>query len=384
MIRLYFLTTEEKRWVLKGLLPRARANAVTDELRGWNWPYPPLAPSSEVPLAVYEVAGRYCATGRDLYLRRVAHVKAQPNDEMAAGSFYHAVVTAAMVEAKRLIYTLGPGGSSEAVAKIRGLADDGNGFWDRLTGSPAGAPESASTSGPPGGSRRRPTPEVLTNGRRLASFEGSRLASRLEEALASQPHSGEDSLAATVVPVITEQRLNGTFLGLSPHLSTDALYVGESMIVDLKFGRPEEFHRLTTTGYALVQESLSEHPIDLGCIVYCEFKGGKLAITRDIHIISDELRQWFIEERDQKATMVRDQWDPGVGVGVGCRNNCPFRAQCKEDVPPLEKQKPAEAGDANGTVEGRGTSHAESKGADVKEKASTRSRRVRKNTSVVA
>ncbi|MDK2821333.1 MAG: CRISPR-associated protein Csa1 [Clostridia bacterium] len=98
---------------------------------------------------------------------------------------------------------------------------------------------------------------------------------------------GEDSLAALAVPVILEQKLEGLFLGLSSNLSADAFTFSEPMVLDLKFGEVKDLHRLTTTGYALVMETLYEFSINLGCIVYGEFKNGRLVIKKDIHIIDD-------------------------------------------------------------------------------------------------
>lgn len=43
---------------------------------------------------------------------------------------------------------------------------------------------------------------------------------------------------------------------LSSNLSADAFTFSEPMILDLKFGRPQKFHRLSTTGYALVMEAV--------------------------------------------------------------------------------------------------------------------------------
>jgi len=40
-----------------------------------------------------------------------------------------------------------------------------------------------------------------------------------------------------------------------------------------------------------------------------------------IHIIDDELRQWFIEERDEKMRMIYEEIDPGLGE---CYNYCPI------------------------------------------------------------
>ncbi|MBP1449167.1 MAG: CRISPR-associated protein Cas4, partial [Thermoproteus sp.] len=42
---------------------------VPEELRGWRWDSPPVAPPPlGVRLSVSDVVNRYCPTGRDLYL----------------------------------------------------------------------------------------------------------------------------------------------------------------------------------------------------------------------------------------------------------------------------------------------------------------------------
>ena len=99
------------------------------------------------------------------------------------------------------------------------------------------------------------------------------MAARIQEILVKQPHIQEDSLATLAIPVVVEQKLDGTFFGLSASLSADAFTFSEPMVLDLKFGEPKKFHRLSTTGYALVMEAIHEYPINLGCIVYAEFKG---------------------------------------------------------------------------------------------------------------
>jgi CRISPR-associated protein Cas4 len=91
-------------------------------------------------------------------------------------------------------------------------------------------------------------------------------------------------------------------------------------------GEPQKFHRLTTTGYALVMEALHEYPVNLGCLVYVEFKGDRMVVKKDIHIIDDELRQWFIEERDAKMRMIYEEIDPGLG---NCSQNCPYTLNCR-------------------------------------------------------
>ncbi|MGB9846602.1 MAG: type I-A CRISPR-associated protein Cas4/Csa1, partial [Desulfotomaculales bacterium] len=168
---------------------------------------------------------------------------------------------------------------------------------------------------------------LLQNVRVLTDFEKARLAARIQEILVRQPHVGEDSLVSLAIPVVLEKKLDGTFLGLSPNLSTDAVTFPEPVIVDLKFGRPQPFHRLTTTGYALVMEALFEFPVNLGCLVYAEFREDRLLIKRDLHIISDELRQQFCEARDEKARLVAEEIDPGVPES--CPPGCPYGSVCR-------------------------------------------------------
>jgi CRISPR-associated protein Csa1 len=107
-------------------------------------------------------------------------------------------------------------------------------------------------------------------------------------------------------------KLDGRFLGLSEHLAADAISFPDVAVLDLKFGPRETFHRLTTTGYALVLESLFDRPVDVGCVVYSRFMNGRIIVERDFHLIGDELRQMFVEERDEKARLVTEELDPGL------------------------------------------------------------------------
>ena len=149
---------------------------------------------------------------------------------------------------------------------------------------------------------------------------------RLDAVLARQPYLGPDALVALTLPITIEQRLDGRFLGLSSHLSTDAFNMAEPMMVDLKFGRRESFHRLTTAGYAMVMESLTESPINVGCVVHAWFKDGQLRFERDFHLISDELRQWFVEARDELARLIDEEIDPGLADE--CYETCPYWKVC--------------------------------------------------------
>ncbi|MEW6171534.1 MAG: type I-A CRISPR-associated protein Cas4/Csa1 [Bacillota bacterium] len=304
---MYFLTDEEKKHLLRYHLPRARERGIAEELRGWNWHQPPLEPVyKDTVLALYEVANAYCPTGRDVYLRRVLKEKGQPNVAMIRGSIFHTVVASVIVAAKRAIY-------GEGVADYRAICERiqshpailDNAWADQLSDEDFRSTASMA--------------EVLAN------FEKTRVLARIQEILTKQPYIGEDSLVSLAIPVVVEQKLDGSFLGLSSNLSTDAFVFWEPMVLDMKFDRERSFHRLCTTGYALVMEALYEFPVNLGCIVYGEFRGDRLIVKKDIHIISDELRQWFIETRDDKARLVAEEIDPGTGE---CYETCPYYQVC--------------------------------------------------------
>lgn len=302
---MYFLSDEERRLLLRRLLPQARHTAVAEELRGWNWHQPPLAPIYEARLGVYEVAGQYCASGRDVYLRRVRAIQRPPNQAMREGICLHRVLVSIIVAAKRLIYTCAVPDLTSAVENLS---------------LPQPVADAEGALGPQDAAQTEQRMHTLWR------FEQRRILARIEEALARQPSLGPDALAALALPVLVEQRLDGVFLGLSSHLSADAFTLAEAMVLDVKFGRPQPFHRLSTTGYALVMESLYEYPINLGCTVYARFVDDRVVIERDFHVLSDELRTWFVEARDERARLVEEEVDPGLAAQ--CDASCPYTDVC--------------------------------------------------------
>ena len=301
---MYFASAEEQRWVQRGLLPEARRQPVADDLRGWNWDRPPLKPIYDRPLGVFEIAGKYCPTGRDVYLRRVENVQAAPNLGIREGRRLHQVLADILTEAKRLVYIHGPASVPFLEALATGTVvhqDDDSPLTtaqDQLSGK----------------------------ARAFRAFEIRRIVERVEAVLAHQPYIQADALAMLALPVSVEVKLDGRFIGLSEHLAADAITVPDVAVLDLKFGPKEPFHRLTTAGYALVLESLFERPVDVGCVVYARFMNGRVVIERDFHLIGDELRQMFVEERDEKARMVAEEMDPGLPAA--CPQTCPYLRTC--------------------------------------------------------
>lgn len=325
---MYFLTEEEQKYLTKGLLPKSRALDVAPEQRGWAWAEPPMEAPYEAPLPIYQVAGKYCPSGRDVWLSRAHGVRGEPNVAMVGGGLYHKVICVVLTEAKRLIYQHGPDGAS---AVAGGLAQ----FPEELLQALPAAEEAEARD------------LMASRARLIWRFEAARVVARLEDALSRHRYIGADALAHLTVPLVLEQLLDGRFLGLSRHLNTDALMFSEPMVLDVKFGPREDFHRLTTTGYALVWEALWEVPVNIGCTVYARFVGGgdrgaggeaqdgsivsgeRLLIDRDFYLIDDTLRQAFLEERDEKMRLVAEDIDPGLPER--CPEDCPYHATCHGD-----------------------------------------------------
>ena len=302
---MYFLTEEESRWLLRHLIPRAREEGVAGELRGWNWHDGPLEPPYDVRLTVSEVAGKYCPNGRDLFLKRVERMESPPSAAMLIGTACHSSVAQLIEEAKRLIYLKGP-------ADLEGIGSGLREFHPQIA-LPEDLPESQAAL-------------VRDRVQKICDFEVPRITTRISEALAKQPYSGRDSLVAQALPVVCEQKLDGRFLGLSSLLSCDSAFLGGAVIYDVKFGQKRDFHRLGVTAYGMVMESLWEFPVDVGCIVYVDLRGSVPVITRDLFLIDDELRQWFIDERDDKMKLLYEERDPGVAEN--CPEYCGYYGLC--------------------------------------------------------
>jgi len=305
---MYFLNEEEKRLLLRRILPMARQKDIAPELRGWNWDKPPLSPIYDsVKLGVADIANNYCPTNRDLYLRRVMGTKTPANRPMLEGGLLHDMLCRMIIAIKKVIYLYG-------VSCLKHLDTlDRNEFFEIINRA-NGVLSSEDIAA------------IKAKMEIIWEYELHSIYNRMQNVLASQPYIGPDALVALALPVTVEQKLNGSFLGLSPHLSADAFVFSEPMVVDIKFGKKQKFHHLTVTGYALVMESLYEYPINAGCIVYPSFAEGRLTIERDFCFIDDELRQWFTEERDERMRMVHEEIDPGLAQQ--CPEYCSLWREC--------------------------------------------------------
>lgn len=301
---MFFLDEDESRYIIRGLAPQARREGVAEELRGWRWDGAPLAPLYEAALDVAEVADQTCATGRDVYLRHVLGAEVGRAGERLLERALQGAACALVIRAKALVYEHGP----LAAEAVRALPAPP---IEALVDADGEATESVGAAV-----------------QLLWGFERRRVAARIEAALARQPCISADALAAAALPVTVGRRLDGRYLGLAAQIAVDAVGFPEPVAFSVRVGERATWHRLAPTGHALLLEGLHEAPVNLGAIVYLGFADGQIAIARDLFVIDDELRQTFIDTRDERARLVEEEIDPGLPVA--CPDRCPLFARCHE------------------------------------------------------
>jgi len=286
---LYFLSDIEHKYLIHQLLPTAREVGVSKELRGWSWYQPPLKPYHDnVKLPMYAVSSKYCPTDRDVYLRSVEKASPTPGAKVALGKILHGVV------------------SDSLRGFLQRRSMDFEAWWQTIRWSEI--PEKPEN--------------VREPSRKVWEFMSKMCEARLAEVSSRQPYASEQDLMASAVPLLIEHKISGELLGLSGILSLDCYDYLRAIMFDLKIAsRPQDWHRLSPVGYALVFESVHEVPVDVCCIVYLNIEKDKIIVRKDLFFANDELRQWWIEERDKKLEVVAERKDPGK----------PERSQCEED-----------------------------------------------------
>lgn len=276
----YHLSEIENKRLLNELRPLSRRVGVTEELRGWNWEKSPLKPYHNISLPMYLICGDYCPNSRDIYLNRIEGKKGEWNHPLSLGKVIHDTVNEAYNRARAMEF--------DADFQEWYLKQD---YENWMNGNFQLIRRYAEMT----------WSYVLTNAR-----------SRLQSMLSSQPYSTEEDALSTAIPFLIEHKISGELLGCSGILSVDCYDYMRSIIFDLKTGvKRQENYRIYPTGYALVFESVYEVPVDIGCTVYLRFKNDRLLIERDIFHINDNLRSWWIENRDKKSEMVYEEIDPG-------------------------------------------------------------------------
>jgi len=261
------------------------SDPIEEELRGWNYHMPPIKPRRYFSLSMSDVAYKYCLTKRDVYLRKVLKVQGEQKPALALGQAVHDVI-------KHV---------SDDLTK---LSASGLKPWDAL--------------------------EVLFMKSRKVAREvcPQQFIKYCEEVYKAYALDilSDTSDSTSFLPVISEFKVDGSPLGLSPRLSVDAI-VQLSFVVEFKVGSIQEFHKLALAGYALALESALELPIDFGALIYVNGINSSPEFKLEVSYISPDLRKEFLDARDEIIDMLSQEKDPGMPVT--CSPSCPFLSYCR-------------------------------------------------------
>ena len=294
---------------LSRAIRRTPFEGVSEELRGWNYTEPPVAPTYSVKLGVSDIISGYCDTGRNVYVKYVLHARQRPNPILERGYIVHAVHEYAVASAKHIILGLDRISGDAFLNTFRSEIDEVKSSILSRTG--AYGVEEASW---------------LIEA--LWWKAGLIYSAQLERALSRSRHLSRETLAALVTPEFAEFPVDGTLVGLTPTLRVDSL-LPMGLIVEIKSRPFKDEYLLALAGYALAFESHYEMPVDFGVMmqVQVDDKRRDIKFYRRIVPISDDLRSGFLERRDALAAAVAVGEDPGAPEA--CNLACPYLHVCQ-------------------------------------------------------
>ena len=293
--KMYFLSSLDQKKLFDKVLRAAREVGVSEDLRGWNWNRPPLRPVYEEKIPMYSVCSKYCPTSRDVFLNKVKGITGKTNEPVILGTAIHKTVSTVI--------------SSFLDGSIPSFDDW---YAETLRSKNVSCAIDA----------------VKEKAKTVWNYVLKNCEIQYTNRLSEQPYASRRDALATSVPFLVEHKVSGELLGLSGLLSIDCYDYLRGIVFDLKVAHEyKDWYRLAPTGYARVLESVYEVPIDAGCIVYLWFQGNELRASKDMFFINDDLRSWWLEERDQKLSIVAQKMDPGIPPK--CYEDCIYREACR-------------------------------------------------------
>src|SRR5579875_598029 len=183
---------------------------ISDDLRGWSWNKDSrVKPLSELKLPVSEVTHRYCPTYRDIYLKRILHIKAPPTLKTIRGIAYHEVFHEANLKVKQFIYASKIISGGELLNEYMPKLDD---YVSEIINR----------------SEKR-TVKLKDEERGILKRECYVLyrylliqaAARIDSTLSKFKYANQESIASEVVPALSERKVDGSLVGFSKELSVD-------------------------------------------------------------------------------------------------------------------------------------------------------------------
>lgn len=279
---MYYLSDDERKEAER----LARSLDIDEEFRGWSYSEGPLRPPYDIKIPLYIIASDMQFRSKEEYESIIRINRTNPRKELVLGMLLHKTIYLVVKEAKEFVYSHEYVSGNELYdylidvrkQNIRGMVDSLEGLA-RVYGN-----------------------QFLHYLNRLWYFEALQISASIDR-VNSHDRYDPDMLIAKAIPFTLEYKADGSKIGLSDKLSIDAF--GNLVIFELKTGKIKDYHKLAIAGYALALESILEHPINVGCLVYVSFDQDMVPrIRRYVFPIEESLRRWFIEERDQKMEIL--------------------------------------------------------------------------------
>lgn len=237
---------------------------------------------------------------------------------MVRGTLYHGTLEAVVTSAKKLVYN----GITPDLNFGRALDDQASTVINELIADERNSIERAGV-GP------EELEQVRRNMLKLWHSEACQISAAITSILSSAPSINADSLVAHAIPLTIEHRTDGSRIGLSRGLSIDAFQALRPMIMEMKTGKEQEFHRLTLAGYALAFESAFGRAVNFGMLAYVRFLEDRPVpyVMRRVCPIDDRLRLQFLQMRDRKLEIIGQPLDPGLPRR--CPSACSYFEICR-------------------------------------------------------
>ncbi|AWR98103.1 type I-A CRISPR-associated protein Cas4/Csa1 [Acidianus sulfidivorans JP7] len=263
------------------------SDPIEEELRGWSYHMPPIKPRRYLGLSMSDVAYRYCETKRDVYLRKVLKVQGEQKTPLLLGQAIHEIVRSVSNEIVKLL-------------------SSGYKPWNVID-------------------------ILFRNNKIVRNICPQQFIKYCEEVYKAYSLDllSDFSDSTSFIPVISEFKVDGSPLGLSSKLSVDAI-MQLSLVVEMKVGYSQEFHKLALAGYGMALESALELPIDFGALIYVNGinNNNSPEFKVEVFYISPDIRKEFLDARDEIIDMLSQEKDPGMPSS--CSPSCPFLNYCNK------------------------------------------------------
>ncbi|PSN82483.1 type I-A CRISPR-associated protein Cas4/Csa1 [Candidatus Marsarchaeota G1 archaeon OSP_D] len=309
-LSVYYSLEQVNEWVR---VANTKSVQVSDEMRGWRWHDYPLQPAYSAQLGVSDITNGLCDSFRYVYLKYVERIRQKDNEELQKGSLLHEMHSKANEAAKRNILKI---------------------HWERGKLTPESFHESFVQDKQKVVEQAKskytliPQEELERAVNTLWTRAAINYGAALNSALSVSKHlESPDPLIALVAPVITEYPIDGTKVGLTQAIRADG-FIPPGIIVEIKTHPPLEANKYALAGYALAYEAQHNSPVNYGVFVHVEYdwKTGSFTVHPKITPITDEMRQGFIEMRDQAQKIVAQKIDPRLPPK--CNSRCPYLKHC--------------------------------------------------------